>query len=68
MITLHVKNQYKVQIHWADYPVEFRTVLAINEFQAKDKVICGSGKGFYDSEQSRVDIVKYGVAVQRVGE
>jgi len=62
---MKVKHQYKVEIHWLDYPVECKEVLAINEFQAKDKVISGKGKGFYDAELSKATVVKYNVAIQR---
>ena len=67
-MSLLVKHEYKVEIHWVDYPIESRSVLAINEFQAKDKVISGSNKGLYDSENSKATVVKYNVAVQRISD
>lgn len=60
------KHQYRVQIHWLNHDIEFRDVLAINELQAKDRVINGSGKGMYDAEKSKAILIKHNVAVQRV--
>ncbi len=59
-----VKHQCTVEIHWLNHPVETAHVLAINEFQAKQKVIQGKGKGMYDAEKSKATVTKYNVAVQ----
>ena len=65
MSKLIVKHMYRVKIHWLYDDVEYKDVLAINDFQAKDKVIQKSGKGMYDSEKSTAKVIKYNVAVQR---
>tara|TARA_R100000541_G_scaffold46904_1_gene53989 strand:+ start:226 stop:438 length:213 start_codon:yes stop_codon:yes gene_type:complete len=66
MSELKVKHKYKVIINWCNGDVEAKTVLAINTFQAKNKVISESkNKGLYDDETSTVDVVKYNVAVTR---
>ena len=65
---LLVKHKYRVQIHWLNHAIEFKDVLAINEFQAKDKVINGSDKGLYDAERSKAVVIKHNVAVQRVSD
>ncbi len=63
---LKVKHKYKVTIKWCDGDVEVKNVLAINAFQAKNKVISESkNKGLYDNGASTVDVVKYNVAVTR---
>ena len=67
MSNLHVKHQYKVEIHWLNHPVEAREVLAINDYQAKQKVIFDScNDGMYDSEKSFAKIIKHNVAVKRL--
>jgi hypothetical protein len=64
-MSLIVKHQYRVEIHWLDHPVEYKDALAINALQAKDKVIQGGGKGMYNAEKSKAKVVKYNVAVKR---
>lgn len=60
---MNIKHQYRVSVHWLNHPVEIRDVLAINSFQAINKVVSGSGKGMYDAESSSAEAVKYNVAV-----
>jgi len=68
MSELKVKHMYDVKIHWLEHGIELKSVLAVNSFQAKEKVIQGSGKGMYNAEKSTARIVKYNVATQRCGE
>ena len=66
MSELKVKHKYKVIINWCNGEAEVKSVLAINAFQAKNKVISESkNKGLYDNETSTADVVKYNVAVTR---
>ena len=65
MSELMVKHMYVVKIHWLEHDAEYKSVLACNSFQAKNKVIEGSGKGMYDAEKSIAIVTKYNVAVQR---
>jgi hypothetical protein len=66
MDNLHVKHQYKVEIHWLNHPVDAKEVLAINSFQAKQKVISDSDNdGMYNAEKSFAKLVKSNVSVKR---
>ena len=67
MSSLHVKHKYKVEIHWLNHPVEAKEVLAINDYQAKQKVIFDSANdGMYDAEKSFAKLVKSNVSVKRI--
>ncbi len=66
MSELKVKHQYRVDIYWCNGVVETERVLAINDFQAKNKVVENSKQeGLYDNVKSTAKIEKHNVAVVR---
>lgn len=61
---MKVKHQYDVVIYWIDGTIENKSVLAINEFQAKSNVVSDSkNTGLFNADDSKATIAKYNVAL-----